>query len=492
MTMEKDYVLALDIGTTSVKAVIFKRNGKVVAEVEKNITTHYPQPGWVEQNPQVIERHCVTAIRDVIQKANIHKTDLKAFGLASAMHSLICLDAEGEPLTDAIIWADRRSHKQADKVREMNGQHIYEKTGLRVHPMAPLAKLLWMKDTSFAPYEKATYFMSIKEYIIYKWFGQRLIDYSMAAATGLFNMETFTWDKDVLQLCGVHPEQLSDIVQPTKILPPIHEKVALEMGISRDMPIVIGAADGQLANLGSGAILPGEAAITMGTSGAIRQMVSEPKVSIDQSTFCCAFTKQHFIIGGATNNGGNTLQWIKDTLQFNGDFTEMMNEADTVAPGADGLLFHPYINGERAPLWNPKATGNFFGLTVTHKRPHLIRAVLEGVTYNLYHIHQSLERLAGRPQKIYVNGGLARSPIWLHMLADIFGQAIHVSESHHSVAWGAAWTAYVATGQVDSFADIKANIPIATIIQPDEKKHRHYKETYKQYEKITDMLQAHF
>lgn len=490
--MSQKYALALDIGTTSAKAVIFTHNGKVVAEVEKSITTYYPKTGQAEQNPNDIERNCILAIQEVIQKATINKTALITFGIASAMHSLICLNGEGEPLSRALIWADLRSHKQANMLRATNGQEIYERTGLPIHPMSPLAKLMWMKETQFQPYKQATYFMSIKEYIIYKWFDQRLIDYSMAAATGLFNMKTFNWDAEILQLCGVKREQLSTIVPPTKILPPINKKVARKMGISPDMPIVIGAADGQLANLGSGAILPGEAAITMGTSGAVRQMVTKPATSTDQSTFCCAFTKQHFIIGGATNNGGNTIEWIKNILKFTGSFSELLAEANTIKPGADGLIFHPYINGERAPLWNPQAKGNFFGLTVTHERAHLIRAVLEGVTYNLYQIHKSLKQLAGRPEKIYVNGGLARSQVWIQMLADTFGQQIHISETHHSAAWGAAWTALVATGEATGFAEIKNNMPSTEIINPDQENHIQYMKSFQQYEKITKVLSELF
>ena len=490
--MPRELVIALDIGTTSAKAVIFELNGKLVAEAERMITSYYPHPGWVEQDPVEMEQSSVGAIKDVISKANVKQEELITLGISCAMHSLICVDDTYKPLSQAIIWADGRSNVQAKELKKTNGYEIYAKTGLPNHPMSPLSKLLWMKETAFEPYKLATYFMSAKEYIIQKWFGRRLIDYSMASATGLFNMTTFDWDEQALALTGVDKKQLSTIVPPTEILTGIDKGIADEMGISSDMPFVIGSADGQLANLGSGAISPGEVAISAGTSGAIRQMINGFEVSENQETFCYAFTRELSIIGGPTNNGGIALQWLKELIEYEGSFDELTAEAEKVAPGAEGLLFLPYINGERAPVWNQEAKGNFFGLSITHKKEHLVRAVLEGITYNLYHIGKALERQAGEPEKIFVNGGLARSPLWVQMLADVFGKEVYLSESHHSAAWGAAWTALVAVGKVDSFEDIKHNIPIEAIIKPDQHNHKIYGDAFKKYENISRDLAKYF
>lgn len=490
--MAKELVLALDIGTTSAKAVIFELNGKLVAEAEKEITSFYPQSDWVEQDPVEIERSSVGAIQDVMQKSAVDRHQILALGISCAMHSLICLDDHFNPLSKAMIWADGRSSNQTESLKKTRGNEFYRITGMPTHPMSPFTKLLWMKETNFLPYHQATYFMSIKEYVLQKWFGQRLIDYAMASATGLFNLKTFDWDDDALKLTGITRDQLSTIVAPTKILTGIDSKIASEMGISEQMPFVIGSADGQLANLGSGAISQGEVAISAGTSGAIRQMIQGFQVSEDEETFCYAFTNDLSIIGGPTNNGGITLQWLKDLLEYKGSFDDLTREAERVAPGAGGVLFFPYINGERAPLWNQHAKGNFFGLSVTHRKEHLIRAVLEGVTFNLYHIGQALERQAGPPEKIYVNGGLARSPLWIQMLADVFGKEVYVSESHHSAAWGAAWTALVGIEKVESFEQIKENIPIESVIQPNEKNHAIYTEVFKKYKAIVNDLAKHF
>lgn len=490
--MAKKLVLALDLGTTSAKAVIFETNGKLVCEAERMITSYYPEQGWAEQDAAEIEVAARGAVRDALKKGNVRGEDLLTVGFSAAMHSFLCVDEQMNPLSNATIWADGRSREQARKLRETVGSEIYANTGLPNHPMSPFSKLLWMKDTAFEPYKKAAYFMSAKEYVIQKWFGVRQIDYAMASATGMFNMNTFAWDEQALQLAGIRAEQLSDVVPPTTILQGLDEQIAAEMGLSASLPFVIGSADGQLANLGSGAIEPGEVAISAGTSGAIRQMTKGFHVSDAQEVFCYAFTDELSIIGGPTNNGGIALQWLKELIEYEGSFEELTAEAEKVEIGAEGLLFHPYINGERAPIWLQEAKGNFFGLCITHKKEHLVRAVLEGITYNIYHINMALEQEAGETKKIYVNGGLARSPLWVQMLADVFGKSVYLSESHHSAAWGAAWTALYAIGEVESLEAIKQNIPIEAVIKPNMESHAKYKAQFTRYRQLALDLMKHF
>lgn len=490
--MTQEFVLGLDIGTTSVKACIFHLNGKLEAEVEKLNTFYYPETGWAEQDPEEIERSSVAAIKEAIEKAGIEKHELLAVAFSAAMHSLICIDEEGKPLSKALIWADGRGFAQAERIAETNGKTIYAKTGTPIHPMTPFIKLLWMKETNYQPYNQAKYFMSIKEYLLYRWFNERVIDYSMASATGLFNPDTLKWEPELLRQTGISEDQLSAIVSPTKVLTGIDQQIAAEMGIDIETAFVIGAADGQLANLGIGAILPGEVAVSVGTSGAIRQFTKGAKISENQETFCYSFTEDSTIIGGPTNNGGIALQWLKDLLGSKESFGEFLSFAEQVPPGADGLIFLPYINGERAPLWNQRAKGNFYGVTVTHKKEHFIRAVLEGITFNLYQIGKALEELTGEPKKLYVNGGLARSPLWLQMMADIFEADIYVPESHHSAAWGAAWTALVAMNKAASFEEIKENIPMSAAIVPNPQNSAIYKKIYQNYVMLAKDMEKYF
>ncbi|PLS09709.1 gluconokinase [Neobacillus cucumis] len=490
--MSSEFVIGLDIGTTSVKACVFTLDGKLVAEVERMNTSFYPKQGWVEQDPIEVEQAAVQAIREVITKAAIGKNQLVSIGFSAAMHSIICIDEKGEPNSPALIWADGRGYEQAENIMKTRGEEVYSKTGTPIHPMTPFVKLVWMNETNYEPYKRAQYFMSIKEYLLQCWFGQRVIDYSMASATGLFNPATHQWEPELLELAGIREQQLSEVVPPTKILTGIRQEKAEDMGINSEMPFVVGAADGQLANLGIGAILPGEVAVSVGTSGAIRQVTQGVRISKKLETFCYSFTEDTSIIGGPSNNGGVALQWLKDFLEDKRSFSEFLSDAEKVAPGADGIIFLPYLNGERAPIWNQRAKGNFYGVSITHKKEHFIRAVLEGITFNLYQIGKALERLAGEPLRIYVNGGLARSPLFLQMMADIFDTEIYVSESHHSAAWGAAWTALVAIHKVESFEDIKKNIPMGKATLPNKENSDIYKRIYQNYIELACEMKKYF
>lgn len=490
--MGRELVAGLDLGTTSVKAVLFDLRGKLIAESEKMNTTYYPHAEWVEQDPHEIERSSVLAMKEVMEKVNAGDDELLTVGISCAMHSIICVDERFEPLSNMLIWSDGRSSVQAEELMQSNGMDIYERTGTPIHPMSPLLKLRWMKETNDEAYQKATYFMSMKEFLLQKWFGKRVVDYAMASASGMLNVKHLDWDKGALEIAGVKREQLSQIVPPTEVLPALNPSIVEEIGIDPQIPFVIGAADGQLANLGSGAISPGEVAVSVGTSGAIRQFIKGAGVNEKHETFTYAFTDDTSIIGGATNNGGIALQWLKDLLDFTGSHDELTAEAEEVEIGSDGIIFLPYVNGERAPLWNQRAKGNFYGLSIGHKKEHLVRAVLEGITFNIYHIGKSLEEIAGKPKKISVNGGLTQSPLWVQIMADVFGQEIHLSDTHHNAAWGAAWTALVGIGNVQSFEAIKENMPVEKVIQPNMKNHEGYTEIYEKYEKISKELAVYF
>ncbi|WP_068677067.1 gluconokinase [Oceanobacillus sp. Castelsardo] len=491
--MSRELVIGLDIGTTSVKAVIFDQKGKVIAEAEEMITTNYPKSDWAEQDPNEVESASRQALKSVVELSNAKEDDLLTLGISAAMHSLICVDEKMEAMSQMLIWSDKRSNHIAERlVKTDEGVEIYAKTGTPIHPMTPLLKLIWMKENNFEAYENATYFMSMKEYLLQKWFGKRVIDYSMATATGMFNVKNLDWEETALELAGVEREQLSTIVPPTEILTGIDSSIAKEIGLSPNMPFVIGSADGQLANLGSGAIKPGEVNISVGTSGAIRQFVNGAPVNDKMETFTYVFTEDMSIIGGPTNNGGVALQWFKDLLEYKGTHDELLAGAEKVEVGSGGIVFLPYVNGERAPLWDGRAKGNFFGLSINHKKEHLARAVLEGIALNIYQIGKSLEKIAGAPEKISVNGGLTKSKLWVQIMADIFGKEIYLSETHHNAAWGAAWTALVGIGKADSFEDIKSSLPKESKVEPNMENHELYASIYKKYSKLLANIEVLF
>jgi gluconokinase len=482
--MSKSIVIGLDIGTTSVKAVAFNKSGHVMGEHEEEYPLYTPNPSWAEQDPLEIEEATIAVIRHLIENSGIDSTTILAVGLSSAMHSIICMNKEGEPLSPSITWADGRASKQATQLKDQ-GLHLYQSTGTPIHPMSPFVKLLWMKENNFSPYNKASKFVSIKEFILYRWFGSEVVDYAIASATGMFDLYTLTWNQDSLNMAGITEDQLFTPVPPTEVITGLSKVIAQKIGIPTNIPFVIGASDGPLANLGVGAINPGEVAITIGTSGAIRQLIATPKTDTLQQTFCYTLTDSLSLIGGPTNNGGIVLQWLKEILGSHESYDAMISQAKHVAPGAEGLLFLPYLNGERAPMWNSKIRGNLFGLSLRHKKEHIIRAGLEGVIYSVYHVGQALERLAGKPTKLLASGGFARSPLWLQITADVFNQEVQVPVSHQSSAWGAAWVALHGIGEVKTLASIKESIPMQGHYTPNTKNHLVYKDMFNMYEELS-------
>ncbi|MBU9714933.1 gluconokinase [Evansella tamaricis] len=501
--MRIKYVIGLDIGTTSAKAVVFTTDGQVVSEHEIGYPTLHPHPSWVEQDPYVIEQAAISSIKIAIGKTTIQPGEILSLGISAAMHSLICIDDSGRALTNSITWADRRSMDQVQELKGSTlGNNIYLSTGTPIHPMSPLLKLMWMKDTKNKAYEKSRKFLSIKEFLTYRWFKETVIDFSIAAATGMFNIHTLDWDDEALEMAGVTREQLSDPVPPTYVFKKIDAQVAKRMGIPTDLPVAIGASDGPLANLGMGAIESGDSVITIGTSGAIRQMASSPKTDSKQEVFCYSVMEDLWIFGGPTNNGGNVLHWLKEVLgekeaaeakEVQKEVYELLtNLCQEIPPGSNGLLFLPFLYGERAPHWDGNAKGAYIGLTSEHGKAHLLRAGLEGVIYNLYQISEALNRLAGPTKTLYASGGFSRSPLWLEILADVFGQDIHIPENHQSSAWGAAWVSLLATKEVDSLQGIKDCIPMGKVIAPNPIHHETYCQYYTVYRDLYRSLENSF
>ncbi|MCM3598638.1 gluconokinase [Metabacillus idriensis] len=457
--MNQKFVIGVDIGTTSTKSVLFKTDGTIVSTFGVEYPLYSPNPETAEQNPHEIFQAVIKTIKEVSSK--VDPADLLCVSFSSAMHSVIAVDRDGTPLSNCMTWADNRSAKWAETIaKEMNGHEIYLRTGTPIHPMSPLSKITWIRNEQTDLFLKTFKFISIKEYVFHKLFKRFVIDYSIASATGLFNLESLDWDKEALEVAGITPEHLSEPVNTTFSLTGLDAVYAAEMGIPASVPFVVGASDGVLSNLGVNAIQPGVVAVTIGTSGAIRTVTDKPVTDPKGRIFCYALTDDKWVIGGPVNNGGMIFRWVRDQLgssemetakRLGKDPYEVLTEiASLVKPGSDGLLFHPYLAGERAPLWDANARGSFFGLSLHHKKEHMIRSVLEGVIFNLYTVLLALEELIGEPKKIQATGGFARSELWRQMMADIFDQEVSVPESFESSCLGAALLGLYGLGHVDS------------------------------------------
>ncbi|TDM14592.1 gluconokinase [Macrococcus bovicus] len=455
--------IGVDIGTTSTKAVLYHQSGAVIAvhHVEYSLLT--PVPDVAEQRPDDI----LEAVIETIGQVSPDNGEAVQFvSFSSAMHSLIVMDAEHQPLTNSITWADNRSQAYAKELRMTNrGQQIYDRTGTPIHAMSPLCKLIWLKHEAPEIFNHAAKFIGIKEYVFQRFFGQYVIDYSLASATGLFNIHELRFDAEILNELGIEKQQLSRAVDTTFILRGLDDSIAARMKLDPMTPFVIGASDGVLSNLGVDAFRPGEVAVTIGTSGAIRTVVDAPRTDHEGRLFCYALTKDKWVIGGPVNNGGVVLRWVRDELAASDteeakrlgidSYDVLMGLAEQVPAGSSGLIFHPYLSGERAPLWNSDVRGSYIGLTLAHRKEHMIRAALEGILYNLYTVYRALTVLMDEPvTSVKATGGFARSKLWRQMMADIFDEKLIVPASHESSCLGAVILGQVAIGEKADFSHV--------------------------------------
>ncbi|MGD7007273.1 gluconokinase [Metabacillus sp. 84] len=480
------YMLGIDIGTTSTKAVLFTEAGEVNQQENIGYPLHTPDISTAEQDPEEMFQAVMEAASNIMRRHPDKHVSFVSF--SSAMHSVIAMDEHDQPLTPCITWADNRSEAWARKIKnELNGHEIYRRTGTPIHPMSPLSKIAWMVHEFPERAKKTKKYIGIKEYVFKKFFGQYVIDHSLASAMGMLNLENLDWDEEALAIAGVSRDHLSEPVPTTTIFRNCDPDLAKQIGLDPDTPFVIGASDGVLSNLGVNAIKKGEIAVTIGTSGAIRTIIDKPQTDDKGRIFCYALTKDHWVIGGPVNSGGMVLRWIRDEFASSeietakrlgiDPYDVLTKIAERVRPGSDGLLFHPYLAGERAPLWNPDVRGSFFGLTMSHKKEHMIRAALEGVIYNLYTVFLALtECMDGPVTRIQATGGFARSEVWRQMMADIFESEVAVPESYESSCLGACILGLYATGAIQSLDEAADRIGSTSRHTPKEEAAREYRQ----------------
>jgi len=487
-----NYILGIDIGTSNTKAIGYAADGSIMAHASLGYSFSSVKEGEHEIDPKVLFDAVIAVIADAVRQASGHT--LQAVSFSAAMHGLFAVDDRCRPLTNMITWADLRSSPYAIRLRHTElGQRLYQRTGTPIHPMSPLCKLMWMKDNIAVIFNAAYKFISIKEYVCYQLFGEYVIDRSIASATGLFDIYDRDWNAEALQTAGITAGRLSKHVSPDYILKGIKNGFAGKMGIDPQVPFVAGASDGCLAHLGSNALHTNEVSLTIGTSGAVRRMIPAPVFDAQQRIFNYLLTDERYIAGGALNNGGNVLQWFNSHLAGRSgntanDYDWFMAEAVKIPAGSDGLIFLPYIYGERAPVWDPEARGVFYGVSGMHTQAHFMRAILEGTSFALQSVLETLEEVLGPSGSIYVSGGFTHSPDWVALLADVLGRPLLVTGTEDASSAGAAIMAMQAIGVIPSLDRAGAFFTVRESFGPRQNAHQAYRDNYTVYAQLYDRL----
>ncbi len=479
-----DYFVGIDIGTSSVKALAMGVQGQSLGVSQHAYPAHTDQHGAYEIDPEVIYQSTLHALEDLLQQIeDVHS--LKAVSFSAAMHGLMAMDLEDRPLTALITWADTRA---AELTRTFKDSHsakeLYRITGTPIHPMSPLCKLRWITRTQPELASRALKYISIKEYIWFKLFGVYEIDHSMASATGLFDTQALQWSALALTEAGIESIQLSE---PRPVFFSRSNPLISIQGLPPGTPLIIGGADGCLANLGSGVILPGDASLTIGTSGALR--VTSPGWEPDPEgrLFQYLLMEGLYVRGGAINNGGNVLDWLHKMFDEALPLKGLLAEAFQIAPGSGGLIFLPYIYGERAPVWDAETSGAFVGLRGYHQRAHLIRSATEGISYALYEIHQLMNNQHPIAH-IYVSGGFTQSLAWVQQMADLFGKPVTLSEDADASATGAIILAMLATHTIYDIGQVSQMFKREKTVYPRTEIHQAYQSYFRIYQQLYPTL----
>ncbi|MBL0741322.1 gluconokinase [Chryseolinea lacunae] len=483
------YTIGIDIGTGSTKAVAVDTTGHVLGTAQAAYPTLNPEPIYSEQDPEKIRAAFVSCINTLVAEVGHTPAGIV---ISSAMHSLLFVDAHAKPLHNMITWADNRGAAIARRIKDSaEGETIYRQTGTPVHAMAPLSKVVWLKENDPALFQRVAKFISIKEYIWFNLFGVFEVDYSIASATGLFDIAALTWNSTALTVCGLTPERLGTPVPTHHSRTGLSSVLASELAGVKDVPFFIGSSDGCMANLGSFAVSPGIAALTIGTSGAIRVANVTPTFNFKAMTFNYRLNENTFISGGPINNGGYVLKWYAEVflqrkLNSSNDYAALLDGLDQVEAGANGLIFLPYLLGERAPIWDSDASGAFFGIRNFHTQAHFTRAVVEGISLALYSIARAMEQAGLVIQRVHVSGGFVHSKAWLQILADVFGKEICLINPEDASALGAAYLGLKSLGLVPDYEALRPAERVSYF--PVAENHERYTKTFAMYERLYENL----
>ncbi|MBX9247155.1 gluconokinase, partial [Actinotalea ferrariae] len=441
-------VIGIDVGTTAAKVVAFSTGGtRTVATRPYPLLE--PQPGHQVQDAAAVLAAVDDALAECLRGLGAGGAVRTAgLSVSTAMHGLVGLDASGEPTTPLLTWADGRAVAVAAELRASGvAARLHDLTGTPVHPMSPLAKLLWFARHDREVLRRTRRWVDLKALVLAHLTGSTVTDRSSASGTGLLDRRTGRWSAEALAVAGVPAGVLPTVVEPGTVLA-LRADVARRVGLPVGTAVVAGAADGPLGNLGVGALRPGVLGLSLGTSGAVRTVTSTPPERLDPGLFCYALRGPLWVLGGAVSTGGVVLRWAADALAPGAPSgtrqpeeaplaEALLAEAATVPPGSDGLVMLPHLLPERAPSWDPTLPGAYLGLRPGHGRGHLVRAAVEGVVNQLAGLVDRLEAL--HPvHEVRATGGALRSAVWRESLAAALGRPVRVVDAVAGSALGAA------------------------------------------------------
>lgn len=459
-----DFILAHDLGTTGNKATLYDKEGKLRASAFHGYQTVYEYTGWAEQNPNDWWQAICKSTRELLENSGVQGKEIACVTFSGQMQGVVALDKNARPLRPAIIWADQRSTAQTAQIAErISPDEVYKITGHRLSPAYCLSKIMWIREHQADIYAATHKFMHVKDTIVARLTGRFVTEPSDASGMNLYNLESGEWSPEMLDAAQMDTGKLPDIVRSIDVVGAIQASVAEEVGLPAGTPVVIGGGDGACAAVGAGSVRENVAYCNVGSSAWIASTSSKPIYDPQQRTM----TFGHVVPGmympiGTMQSAGTAYQWVRDqlapierqaadTLGVSA-YTLLNAVAETSPAGANNLLFMPYMLGERSPRWNPDARAVFMGLTLRHTRADMVRAVMEGVAFNLRVILDALRQQGMTIDKLRVIGGGVSRRLWTSIMADIYGMPLQrLAILDEASSMGAAVVGGVAVGLYPDF-----------------------------------------
>jgi len=499
--MEKPYLIGIDIGTSACKVAIFERSGSVVAAASGDYPVYYPEEGWAEQNPEEWWDAVCRAVRKVIVNSGIQAEQIAGIGIDGQSWSAIAVDKAGNVLTNTPIWMDTRAQSICDRLnQEIGADNIFQVAGNSLQPSYTTAKILWYKENLPEIYGKIYKILQSNSYIAYKLTGAMTQDISQGYGLHCFDMRTGQWDDRMCERLGIPREFLPEICASDQVVGTVTGKAAEESGLAEGTPVVAGGLDAACGTLGAGVIHPGETQEQGGQAGGMSICIDEYKAD-PRLILGYHVVPGQWLLQGGTTGGGGVMRWFEHEFadyervmaKDKGESSlEQLNEiAEKIAPGSDGVVFLPYMSGERSPIWNPHAKGVFYGLDFAKTKGHMVRACMEGVALSLKHNLDVAKEAGAEVEVLRAMGGSANSILWTQIKSDITGKEVVVPSSDTATTLGAAILAGIGVGMYRDYDEaISLTVKETRRHKPDLSNREVYDKTYETYLNLYKSLES--